>query len=222
MWCIPKLTPQFKENMDDILKLYTKPLPKGHEVHCFDELSKQLLGTPRGSFSCKPGQAKRTDYEYKRNGTRNIFVAVAPFKGVHTAMVTPRRTAEETADWLWQYCMKDNRLTRHIHLVMDNLNTHAEKSLRKVWGEAAGDQFRARVTIHYTPPHASWLNMAELEIGALRRQGLKARIGSEELLKETTAAIVKRRNTQQCIFNWKFNRKQAREKFPELYSGVRN
>jgi len=214
---MPKLTPRFRVCMDDILALYTEPLPAGHELHCFDEMSKQLLGTPRGGQTCAPGQERRLDYEYTRNGTRNLFVAVAPFIGTRTVRVTKQRCAADTADFLWRYCMIEHASAKHLHLVVDNLNTHKEGCLRKVWSKAEADQFFARVTFHYTPAHASWLNMAELEICGLRRQGLKARIDTEDKLIYLTAMIEARRNDRQCTFNWKFDKTKAREKFPQLY-----
>jgi hypothetical protein len=208
--------------MKDLITLYTEPLPVGHEVHCFDEASKQLLITPRGSYVCKPGTDTRTDYEYKRNGTRNLFVAVTPFIGTRTVAVTKRRTLKRTAAFLWRYCMKTNRRTAHIHLVLDNLNTHGENALRRAFGTKKADLFFNRVTLHYTPKHASWLNMAELEINGLRRQGLKARIGTATDLREKTALLVARRNQQQRTINWTFDTTKAQEKFPELREYVGN
>lgn len=219
MWCIPKLTLEFRERMDDILALYTEELPNGHEVHNFDETPKQLLSTPRGGYvpRAKKGAHRKLDYEYKRNGRRNIFVAVAPFRGTRSVAVTKRRTAQDTADFLWNYCMEENNNALHIHLVLDNLNTHAETSLRKIWGEEKSALFFTRVTLHFTPPHASWLNMAELEINALKTQGLKRRIASEEKMQHIADAIVIERNTRSAKITWGFTKAKAREKFPVLY-----
>jgi hypothetical protein len=225
MWCIPALTALFRERMDDILALYTEPLHPGHQLHCFDEASKQLLTTPRGSQVMKHGEHghdTRTDYEYKRHGTRNLFVAVAPFLGTRTVTVTPRRTAELTAAFLWQYCMETHGSAAHIHLVLDNLNTHKEKSLQKIWGQRKTKKFFRHVTMHFTPPHASWLNMAEIEIGCVRRQGVRHRLGNEEVLKETVAGIVQIRNDRRATISWSFTKTKAREKFPTLYDSVKN
>jgi transposase len=206
--------------MDDLIRLYTEPIPKGHEVHNFDETPKQLLSTPRGGYAPKPGKKnnRKLDYEYKRNGKRNIFVAVAPFKGTRTVAVTKRRTALDTADFLWDYCMEERQDAVRIHLVLDNLNTHSETSLRKVFGEEKSALFFARVTLHFTPPHASWLNMAELEINCLKTQGLKKRIASEEEMRRVADAIVKERNARQATISWGFTKVKAREKFPMLYT----
>lgn len=177
--------------MEDIIRLYTEPLPKGHELHNFDEASKQLLTTPRGSTPARTGKDKRTDYEYERHGTRNLFVAVTPFKGGHTVTVTKHRKAIDTAAFLWQYCMVAHgpkgtvSQPKHIELVLDNLNTHKPGSLKKVWGEQKLNAFLKHVTLHFTPKHASWLNLAELEINCIRKQGVKNRIGDEQILKQS-------------------------------------
>lgn len=217
MWCVPKLTPEFRDRMDDLLGLYTEPLPDGEEYHCFDETPKQLLDTPRGGNNGKPGKSRRLDYEYKRNGRRNIFVAVAPLIGTRTVSVTKRRTAVDTADFLWHYVMEEHKDVKHIHLVLDNLNTHQKASLQKIFGEEKATLFFSRVTLHFTPPHASWLNMAELEINCLKAQGLKKRLPSEEELNKKKDEIVSERNSRKAKINWNFTKEKAREKFPALY-----
>jgi hypothetical protein len=204
--------------MDDILALYTEPLPDGHEVHNFDETPKQLLSTPHGGSVPKPGRTRRLDHEYKRNGTQNIFVAVAPFKGTRTVTVTARRTTQDTADFLWNYCMHIHNDVAHIHLVLDNLNTHKEKALRNVFGDEKSALFFSRVTLHFTPYHASWLNMAENEIGCLRTQGLKQRIATDAHMKKVVTAIVAERNTRHARITWGFTKEKAERKFPTLYS----
>lgn len=221
--------------MEDILRLYTEPLPEGHELHNFDEASKQLLSTPRGNIPAKPatvdlngtvvvkGRLQHTDYEYERHGTRNLFVAVAPFTGTRTVTVTKHRKAQETADFLWRYCMVEHgpygtvSQPKHIELVMDNLNTHKDGSLKKIWGAKKLSLFKQHVTVHFTPTHGSWLNMAELEINCLRRQGVKVRVATEQALAKIVNEIVTERMDRQAKINWKFTPEKAKEKFPELY-----
>lgn len=205
--------------MEDLLTLYTEPLPDGHEVHCMDETPKQLLGTPHGSMSPAPGRYRRIDYEYARQGRVNIFVAVAPFAGTRTVRVTDRRTAEDTASFLWDYCMTQHRDARHIDLVADNLNTHKEKILRKTWGPERSEAFFSRVTIHFTPPHGSWLNLAELEINCLKTQGLRRRIPTKNGIIGVAASIVAARNQDRRTISWSFTKEKARERFPVLYAG---
>jgi len=217
MWCVPKLTPLFRERMDDILKLYTEALPEGHEVHNFDETPKQLLGTPHGVLPMSPGVPCRRDYQYSRNGRKNIFVAVAPFLGTRIVEVTARRTTRDTADFLWRYCMEACGQATHIHLILDNLNTHTEKLLRPVWGQERANAFFTRVTFHFTPCHASWLNLAELEINCLKTQGMGKRLGNETILKATIGEIVKHRNGNERKLSWSFTHAKAQKRWPELY-----
>jgi hypothetical protein len=204
--------------MDDILTLYTEPLPFGHEVHNFDETPKQLLGTPYGGRKATNTHARRIDHEYKRNGTRNIFVAVAPFRGTRTVTVTVRRTTKDTAGFLWEYCMETHKNARHIHLVLDNLNTHKENALRTQFGIEKSEAFFAHTTLHFTPFHASWLNLAEQEINCLKTQGLKRRIGTEEEMQKIANAIVAERNGRSAVIRWGFTKEKARLKFPMLYT----
>lgn len=218
MWCVPNLTPLFRERMDDILTLYTEPLPGGHEVHNFDETPKQLLSTPYGGRKATTVHVRRLDHEYKRNGTRNVFVAVAPFKGARTVTVTRRRTTQDTANFLWNYCMNIHHDVVHIHLVLDNLNTHKEKALRRQFGIEKSEAFFAHVTLHFTPYHASWLNMAELEINALKTQGLKRRIGTDVDMQRIANAIVAERNGRKAMIVWGFTKEKAALKFSTLYT----
>ena len=113
--------------------------------------------------------------------------------------------------------MEEHRTAAHIHLVLDNLNTHLRGSLTKVWGDQKTAAFFARVTLHHTPTHASWLNMAECEISCLKTQGLKTRLADEAVLKNTVAAITAWRNQHRRKITWTFTTKKAQEKFPELY-----
>jgi len=204
--------------MDDILTLYTEPLPVGHEIHNFDETPKQLLDTPYGGRSATKTHVRRLDHEYKRNGTRNIFVAVAPFLGTRTVSVTLRRTTQDTANFLWNYCMKTHKNVRHINLVLDNLNTHKEKALRTQFGIKKSEVFFAHVTLHFTPYHASWLNLAEQEINCLKTQGLKRRIATETDMERIVDDIVAERNGRRAVIGWGFTKEKARVKFPTLYS----
>jgi hypothetical protein len=132
--------------------------------------------------------------------------------------LTKRRTAKDTAQFLWRYCMEAHISARRIHLILDNLNTHQEASLRTVFGEQKAAWFFARVVFHFTPSHASWLNIAELEINCLKTQGLRRRIPSEEEVKRVTDAIVAERNGRHATISWSFTKEKARVKFPAPYT----
>ena len=128
MWCMPKITPEFIKNMEDVLDLYTKPYDKKDPVICFDEKSKQLIADTRSVKKAKKGKPLRRDYEYKRNGTRNIFVAVEPKGGNREITVTKRRTRSDFANEISRIIkLSKYKNADKVHFVLDNLNTHFEK-----------------------------------------------------------------------------------------------
>ncbi len=210
MWCIPTLTNEYIERMEDILDLYEKPYNPKEPVICFDEKSIQLLAGVRDLQLTTTRTIRKQDYEYKRHGIRNIFVAVEPKAGKRHVKVTKRRRKQE-----FSYALKHLIIDRYqavdtIHVVMDNLNTHFKKSLVDTLGEKEADRLWSMITPHYTPKHASWLNMAEIEIGILSRQALKRRLGDEQTLKVETGAWEKTRNRQRKTIDWRFTKKDAR------------
>jgi len=218
MWCVPKVTPEYVERMEDLLTLYAKPYDPKEPVICFDEKSKQLIEETRPIQNTKPGKARRKDYEYKRNGTKNVFVAVEPKGGHREVRVTDRRTKQDFAKEIDRIIrLPRYREVKTIHIVLDNLNTHFEKSFVETFGTEKAEKIMQRIQFHYTPKHASWLNMAEIEIGILDRQCIKGRIPTEELMKEKIRAWVRERNQQKKTIKWSFTVTDAREKFK--YSG---
>jgi hypothetical protein len=166
MWCIQEITPEYRERMYNLLDLYAEPYDPLRPVICMDEKSKQLLANVRTSLPMKTGRPERQDYEYKRHGTRNIFVAVEPKGGRRIVAVTRRRTRKDFARFI-KYILDAYPHAERIRLVLDNLNTHFAKSFTETFPETHEEILR-RIEFHYTPKHASWLNMAELEITPLR------------------------------------------------------
>ena len=155
MWCIPKVTPEFKKRMFDVLKVYERPYDPQKPVVCMDEKSKQLLKDTRTPIAGKPGTMARTDYEYGRNGTCNLFVAVEP-KGKHrTVRVTRRRTAKDYASFIKFLVTHVYKKTKKVVLVEDNLNTHNKETLIEILGEKEGKKIAGRIEWHFTPKHAS-------------------------------------------------------------------
>ena len=203
--------------MEDLLILYAKPYDPKEPVVCLDEKSKQLLADSRPSLPAAPGKVAIQDYEYVRKGTGNIFVAVEPLPGKRMTEITRRRTKRDYALFV-ERLIAAYANTRTIHLVQDNLNTHFLSSLIEAFGMRKSLRLWRRLTLHYTPKHASWLNMAEIEIGAIGRQCLDRRIASIEELRREVAACTERRNEARCAITWTFTREKAREKFPTLYS----
>jgi hypothetical protein len=214
MWCVPKLTPEFLERMEDVLALYEKPYDPQEPLLCFDEKSKQLIEDTRPTQNTQPGKARRRDYEYRRNGTRNMFMTVEPKGGFRTVQVTQRRTKADFAREIERIVLLPRYAqARRIHFVLDNLNTHFEKSLIETCGEQKARRLMDHIQFHHTPKHASWLNMAEIELSIVGRQCLNKRISTETLLTREMSAWENYRNGAHATIQWKFTVKDARAKF---------
>ena len=217
MWCIGAITAEYRERMYDLLELYAKPYDATEPVICVDEKSKQLLGQTRRPIPATPGRVAKEDYEYKRAGTRNLFVAVEPKAGHREVEVTRRRAKPDFVAFVQYLAQEVYGPARKIHLVLDNLNTHFRASFEEVMGLEAARVFLSRFEFHYTPKHASWLNMAEIEIGILDRQCTGGRIGSEDRLRSEVNAWEQRRNGERRRIEWKFSRQEADRKLSRHY-----
>jgi hypothetical protein len=217
MWCIGKMTAEFRQRMYEVLDLYQRPYDAAEPVVCLDEKSKQLLEQTRRVLGAQAGAAAKEDYEYKRAGTRNLFVAVEPKAGQRQVSVTARRTKVDFVGFVGHLVECVYVHATKIHLVLDNLNTHFRKSFVGALGELRATAMLERVEFHYTPKHASWLNMAEIEIGIMERQCTGRRIGTEPLLKSETAAWQQRRNEDKAKIHWTFTRQDADKKLSRYY-----
>jgi len=219
MWCVPEIDREYVERMEDVLDLYEKPLDKKEPVVCLDEKPIQLLGEARPSRPMKRGQPKRRDSEYVRKGTANVFCAVEPKTGKHMPRATRRRRGRDFAKMLQTIASRYPR-ARKIHLVMDNLSTHKQKSLIDALGEKDGARLWSKFEAHYTPKHASWLNQAEIAISMYSRACLgKDRIESFAALGKRTRAWERIAAREQPKIDWKFTKRKAREKFKYTRSG---
>lgn len=214
MWCVPELTPEYAQKMEDVLDVYERPLNPAQPVVCVDERPVQLLDDARDPIPAdRPGTIHKRDSEYVRKGTANVFCAVQPKAGRHFTRATKSRSGAEFAKMVARIARAYPEATT-IHLVMDNLNTHGKKSLTDFFGENQGMELWGRFTPHYTPKHGSWLNQAEIEIGIFSRQCLgKDRVGSIQALRKRASAWNRRANRQRLKIDWKFTVQKARRKF---------
>lgn len=217
MWCIPKVDAEYVARMEDVLDLYTQAADPQQPVVCFDESPTQLIGEVRHPIPAKPGQPLRYDCEYKRNGTANLFVFVDAHRSWRKVKVTEHRTANDFAQ-----CMRDlvdvhYPQAQRIRLVLDNLSTHTPASLYRSMPPAEARRILQRIEFHYTPKHASWLNMVEIEIGVLRGQCLDRRIDCRDRLMSEIAAWEQLRNDSGARINWMFSTEKAREKLIKAY-----
>lgn len=212
MWCVPKLTPEFIERMEHLLDLYALPYNKHEPVVCIDEKSKQLIEDIRTIMLTTKHSPQRRDYEYHRNGTCNIFCAVEPKGGRRKITVTKRRTKRDFAKFVKTLVDKTYSKAKIIHIVCDNLNTHNEGSFQETFGKKETKRLMKRIRFHYTPKHASWLDMAEIELSVLSNRAIKGRIPNEDVLKKRINRFQRERNRQKKTINWKFTKKDARKK----------
>jgi hypothetical protein len=217
MWCIGELTAEYRKRMYELLDLYARPYDPREPVICLDEKSKQLLRQTRRPLAAKPGTPAKEDYEYERAGTCNIFVAVEPRGQRRLAQVTARRTKIDFVGFVCRLLRNGYSQARKVHLVMDNLNTHLRQSFDEVLGIKTAATLLRRIQFHYTPNHASWLNMAEIEIGVLQRQCLARCAAEQTTLATEVAAWQRRRNASRCGIEWTFTRRDADRKLNSHY-----
>ena len=203
--------------MEDVLDLYAEPYDEKRPKVNFDETNKQLIQETRTGLAGKAGRLQRYDYEYKRNGTRNLFMICEPEAGWRHVAITQRRTKVDFAHQMkW---LVDERYPEAevIRVVLDNLNTHKIASLYEAFEPAEARRIAKKLEFHPTPKHGSWLNMAEIELSILQRQCLDRRIGDEEMLEREVGAYEQRRNAERATIDWQFTVADARVKLHRLY-----
>ena len=203
--------------MYTLLNLYGKDYDEQYPVVCVDEKSKQLIEDVRGIFPLKPGSVAKYDYEYRRNGTRNIFVAVEPVAGKRIIKVTATRKKNDFAYFIKELVEQDYKQAKAIRLVLDNLNTHFVSSFYETFTMREAKRILNRIEFYYTPKHGSWLNMAEIEISVMDRECLNRRIGHEYILKSEINHWVRQRNKKQIKINWSFTKRDADRKLSKYY-----
>ena len=205
--------------MEHLLDLYEMPYDPRYPVVCFDESNKQLVEETRSPQPVAPGRAARFDYEYRRHGTRNLFLFFEPLAGWRHVVVTQRRTAHDFAQqmrWLADVAYPDATC---INIVLDNLNTHKPAALYQTFPPAEARRLLRRLVFHYTPKHGSWHNMAEIEFSVtLRRLG--DHVPDEAALCRKLAAIVQTRNTAVATVKWQFTTDDARIRLVSLYPSL--
>jgi transposase len=217
MWCIPKVDGEYVARMEDILDLYAEAPDPLRPVICFDESPTQLIGEVREPVPAKPGRLERYDYEYRRNGTVNLFVFLDAHRPWRRVKVTDRRTNQDFAHCMRELVDVDFPDAPVVRVVMDNLSTHTPGAIYDTFPAPEARRVLRRLEIHHTPKHASWLNMVEIEIGVLRSQCLDRRIDSKEQITAEIAAWEQRRNAEQARINWMFTTEKARDKLRKAY-----
>jgi hypothetical protein len=206
--------------MEEVLDLYAEPYDPQCPQVCFDESPVQLVSETRHPLPVRPGQPECYDYEYKRQGTANLFLFVQPWLGWRQVNVTARRTKQDFAQQMHLlvdvYFPEPDR----IRLVVDNLNTHTPAALYEAFAPAEARQITRKLELHYTPKHGSWLNRAECEFAVLSTQCLDHRIPDVGTLKREINAWQTKRNQHGKRINWQFGTDLARVKLKRLYPSL--
>ena len=203
--------------MEDVLELYAEPADPQRPRVCFDESPQQLIAETRSPLPGRPGQPERYDYEYQRNGTHNLFMFFNFEDGWRHVAVTEHRTSLDFAQqmkWLVDECYP---AADRIRVVLDNLNTHRLAALYEAFAPAEARRIARKLEFHYTPKHASWLNMAELELSVFDRQCWDRRIPDADTLQRETQALETERNAARATVHWRFTSQDARSRMHRLY-----
>jgi hypothetical protein len=212
----PKQNGSFVANMEMVLDVYKRPLDSRFPVVCMDESPKQLIGETKIPIPISQGRPAKYDYEYKRCGVCNIFMACEPLSGKRMVKITERKTKKD-----WSYFLEDISTQYEnaeiITLVMDNLNTHTPGSFYETFQPNKAKALWDRFEFVYTPKHGSWLNMAEIELNVLTGQCLNRRIDNIEDVRKETEAWQEFRNNKNAKVNWQFTADDARIKLSRLY-----
>jgi transposase len=219
MWCIPKVDADYVAAMEDVLDTYALPADPDCPLVCFDETPYQLVAETREPLPMKPGAPAIYDYEYRRAGTANLFIVLAPHRGWRRVEVTAHRGNRDFALQMKQLVDIDFPEAKRIRVVLDNVNTHRPGALYDALPAEEARRILRKLEFHYTPKHGSWLNMAECEIAVLQKQCLARRIGEREVLCHEVSAWQRARNAAGATVRWQFTVEQARTKFTRGYPG---
>ena len=217
MWCIKQVTPQFVARMEHILELYSQPHDPKRPLVCFDETLKQLVSHVVEPIPPKPGRPERIDHHYRRNGVVHLALAFCAGTQWRHAWVLPKRDYRAFSECMRELVDEHFPQAEVVRVVMDNLNIHCEGALYRSFPPEEARRVLNRLEFHFTPKHASWLNMVEIEIGVMVKQCLDHRIGDVDRLARDIAAWTEARNEEQATIKWMFQVHQAREKLGRHY-----
>ena len=219
MWCIPEASAEYVACMEDVLDQYERPYDAQYPQVCYDEGQKQLIEETRKGYPSKAGRKQRYDYEYKRNGVRNLNMLYEPLAGKRHVRITERHTMIDFAEsmkWLVDVLYPEAVL---IRIVLDNLGTHKPAALYEAFPPEEARRILKKLEFHFTPKHGSWLDMAEIELSAFSRS-LKLHIPNATILEKEVQAITNQRNQTHAIINWQFRTQDARIKLLHLYPSI--
>ena len=203
--------------MEDILELYNQPYDAKRPLVCMDETSKQLVSEVRTPIALRPGQPARYDHKYRREGVCHVFMFFEPLRGWRAVEIRARRTKQEWVHGMKTLVEEYYPEAEVVRVVVDNLNTHNPAAFYEYFAPVEAKRILDRLELHYTPKHASWLNMAEIELSVLSRQCLKQRIPDQQRMQREVSAWAQARNEQCKTVDWQFTTADARIRLKRLY-----
>lgn len=211
---------EYLAKMEDVLELYAQPSNPALPRLCIDERPCQLLEDVLAPLPPKPGKVAKQDYEYERKGTACVLLAYNMETGQRYTQVLPQRRKVDYARFVAAALEQLCPLAERVRVIQDNLNTHTAGAFYQAFDAPSARRLVKRLELHYTPKHASWLNLAEIEFSALARQCLDRRIGTLEALATEVAAWEAERNARKVTIHWSFTVQDARDKLERHYTQV--
>lgn len=215
---MPSVGAAFVWRMEAVLDLYAQPYDARLPTVCFDEVPYQLIAEKYAEVHSSQGV--RYDYEYERAGTCNLFMMFEPLAGWRHVEVSPTRTKLDFAACIRALVEVHYPEAERIRLVCDNLNTHTPASFYAAFEPAEARRLAERIEFVYTPKHASWLNMAEIEISVMQEQCTGRRLGSRGVLEQEVGAWERTSNASGRTVRWSFTTASARERLKRLYPSI--
>lgn len=219
-WVIPEAGPDFVCAMEAVLDVYAQPYDPTHPKVCLDESPRQLIGERRDSYTDEHG-VEHLDYEYTREGTADIYMVVEPLGGRREVLVKDRHTRRDWAEVIAHVVEEMYPTAKKVTVIQDNLSAHKKSALYELFEPERARSILDKIEFVYTPKHGSWLNMAEIELSVLTRQGLRQRVENKEALIGQATAWYETRNGKMSKVDWHFTTKDARIKLKRLYPSVK-
>jgi hypothetical protein len=206
--------------MEEVLQVYEQPYDPAHPTVCLDESPRQLIGERRAPYTNAQG-VEHVDYEYTREGTADLYMVVEPLAGRREVLVKDQHTRLEWAEVVAHVVEDMYPTAQKITLIQDNLSAHKKAALYELFPPERARGILNKLEFVFTPKHGSWLNMAEIELSVLTRQGLAQRIASKDELIRQTTAWYEARNEKMAPIDWQFTTKDARIKLKRLYPSIK-
>jgi len=200
-WCGRSPDPEFEAKQAQVIGLYMDP-PENALVLSVDEKTQmQAIDRTQPELPLRPDRPRRQTATYTRHGTACLLASLSVHEGHVDGRCVERHTHQEFLAFLKYLYRKYPH--REIHVICDNLSTHKHSAVKE-WAA-----HRRRLTIHFTPTHASWLNQVEIWFHILSRDVMRGGTwkSKAELVKQIMGYIETYNETRAKPFNWTYTGK---------------